>query len=109
MTIIERYQARMPACAGEKLAGRTVLMIRVSDATEAAYERDPVEADERASLIYYFTDRGRRIGERIAADLAACGVAFLYPHEADVHDDLRIFLGTVHRIVTIGWGKAGDE
>jgi len=109
MTIIERYQARIPACAGEKLAGRTVLMIRVSDATDAGYERDPEAADRHGTMIYVFTDRGRRIGERIAADLAACGVAFLYPHEADVHDDLRIFPGTVHRIATIGWREAGDE
>lgn len=104
MTTIERYRAYLPG-----RHDRPWPMIRASDATETAYERDPVEADERASLIYYFTDRGRRIAERIAADLAACGVAFLYPHEADAHNDLRIYLNrSPYRIVTIGW-RGGDE
>lgn len=58
------------------------------------------EPGETATHIYWWSGRGGRAAQRIARDLAACGVALAYPTDADV----RVFVGPHHGVIEIGAG-----
>lgn len=67
---------------------------------------DDDDEGETATHIHWWSSRGERAAERIARDLAACGVALVYPGDAD----LRVFVGEMHRVIEIGAGiEVRDE
>ncbi len=86
MRRVLRYLAARPCDIG----GPALPHIQVAD------EDDP--AAETATDIFYTSRRGQQAAERIAREIAACGVALVYPGDRDV----EVFVGPMHRVIAIG-------
>ncbi|TXF11901.1 hypothetical protein [Pelomicrobium methylotrophicum] len=89
---MKRRISRYPAARPCDVDGPALPHIQVAD------DDDP--ASETATDIYYFSARGKAVAERIAREIAACGVALLYPGDRDV----EVFVGPLHQVIAIGVG-----
>lgn len=87
---MKRRILRYPAARPCDIGGPALPHIQVAD------EDDP--AAETATNIFYTSRRGQQAAERIAREIAACGVALVYPGDRDV----EVFVGPMHRVIAIG-------
>lgn len=94
---MKRRILKYPSARPGDIGGPALPHIQVAD------EDDP--AGETATNIYYYSKQGRQAAERIAREIAVCGVGIIYPCDHGV----EIFPGELHRVIVIGQTAEAHE